>query len=136
MLFLCLVALLVYSLLEQRARQAGLPLTGRKVLERFAVCSVVRTTFADGTTLLLAVPYSAWQQTVARALALPDPNHWLVPLDPLPTLSEEARLSSVLMKADPMLRRRARWLRDGRSSGVGASSTNWRPIATMTHARM
>jgi transposase len=85
MLFLCLVALLVYSLLEQRARQAGLPLTGRKVLERFAVCSVVRTTFADGTTLLLAVPYSAWQQTVAQALALPDPNHWLVPLDPLPT---------------------------------------------------
>jgi transposase len=85
MLFVCLVALLVYSLLEQRARQAGLPLTGRKVLERFAVCSVVRTTFANGTTLLLAVPFSAWQQTIAQALALPDPNHWLVPLDPLPT---------------------------------------------------
>jgi transposase len=85
MLFVCLVALLVYSLLEQRARQAGLPLTGRKVLERFAVCSAVRTTFADGTILLLAVPFSAWQQAVAQALGLPDPNHWLVPLDPLPT---------------------------------------------------
>jgi transposase len=85
MLFVCLVALLVYSLLEQRARQAGLPLTGRKVLERFAVCSAVRTTFADGTALLLAVPFSAWQQAVAQALALPDPNHWLVPLDPLPS---------------------------------------------------
>jgi hypothetical protein len=71
--------------LEQRARQAGLPLTGRKVLERFAVCSAVRTTFADGTTLLLAVPFSAWQQVAAQALALPDPNHWLVPLDPLPS---------------------------------------------------
>jgi hypothetical protein len=85
LLFICLLALLVYSLLEQRARQAGLPLTGRKVLERFAVCSAVLTTFADGTTLLLAVPFSAWQQEVAQALALPDPNHWLVPLDPLPT---------------------------------------------------
>ncbi|MGH3593229.1 MAG: IS1634 family transposase [Pseudonocardiaceae bacterium] len=85
MLFLCLVALLVYSLLEQRARQAGLPLTGRKVLERFAVCSAVLTTFADGTTLLLAAPYSVWQQEVAQPLALPDPNHWLVPLDPLPS---------------------------------------------------
>jgi transposase len=59
MLLICLVALLVYSLLEQRARQAGLPLTGRKILERFAVCSAVRTTFAQGATLLLAVPFSA-----------------------------------------------------------------------------
>src|SRR5262245_40762232 len=85
MLFICLVALLVYSLLEHRARQVGLPLTGRKVLERFAVTSAVLTTFADGTTLLLATPFSAWQQEVAQALALPDPNHWLVPLDPLPS---------------------------------------------------
>jgi hypothetical protein len=59
MVFICLVALLISTLLEQRARQAGLPLTGRKVLERFAVCSAVSTTFADGTTLLLAVPFSA-----------------------------------------------------------------------------
>ena len=85
MLCICLVALLVYGLLEQRARQAGLPLTGRKVLERFAVCSAVLTTFANGTTLLLALPYSNWQQEVAQALALPHPNHWLIPLNPLPT---------------------------------------------------
>ena len=85
MVFICLVALLVYTLLEQRARQAGVPLTGRKVLERFAVCSAVLTTFADGTTVLLAAPFSAWQQEVAGPLAVPDPNHWLVPLDPLPT---------------------------------------------------
>ncbi len=85
MVFICLVALLVYSLLEQRARQAGLAVTGRKVLERFAVCSAVLTTFADGTTLLLAAPFSAWQQEFAVPLALPDPNHWLVPLDPLPS---------------------------------------------------
>jgi transposase len=85
MLFICLVALLVYTLLEQRARQAGLGVTGRKVLERFAVCSAVLTTFADGTTLLLAAPFSAWQQEFAGPLAVPDPNHWLVPLDPLPS---------------------------------------------------
>jgi transposase len=85
MVFICLVALLIYTLLEQRARQAGLPLTGRKVLERFAVCNAVLTTFTQGTTLLLAVPFSAWQQEVALALALPDPNQWLVPLDPLPS---------------------------------------------------
>jgi transposase len=85
MVFICLVALLIYTLLEQRARQAGLPLTGRKVLERFAVCNAVLKTFAQGTTLLLAVPFSAWQQEVALALALPDPNQWLVPLDPLPS---------------------------------------------------
>jgi hypothetical protein len=85
MVFLCLVALLVYTLLEQRARQAGLGVTGRKVLERFAVCSAVLTTFADGTTLLLAAPFSAWQQEFAVPLAVPDPSHWLVPLDPLPS---------------------------------------------------
>jgi Domain of unknown function (DUF4277) len=85
MVFICLVALLVYSLLEQRARQAGLPLTARKVLERFAVCSAVLTTFADGTTVLLAAPFSAWQHELAAPLAVPDPNHWLVPLDPLPS---------------------------------------------------
>jgi hypothetical protein len=85
MVFVCLVALLVYSLLVQRARQAGLPLPGRKVLERFAVCSAVLTTFTDGTTLLLAAPFSAWQQERAAPLAVPDPNHWLVPLDPLPS---------------------------------------------------
>ncbi len=85
MVFICLVALLVYSLLEQRARQAGLAVTGRKVLERFAVCSAVLTTFADGTTLLLAAPFSAWQQEFAGPLAVSDPNHWLVPLDPLPS---------------------------------------------------
>jgi transposase len=85
MVFICLVALLVYSLLERRARQAGLQVTGRKVLERFAVCSAVLTTFADGTTLLLAAPFSAWQQEFAVPLALPAPTHWLVPLDPLPS---------------------------------------------------
>jgi len=85
MVFICLVALLVYSLLEQRARHAGLAVTGRKVLERFAVCSAVLTTFADGTTLLLAAPFSAWQQEFAVPLAVPDPNQWLVPLDPLPS---------------------------------------------------
>jgi transposase len=85
MVFICLVALLVYSLLEQRARHAGLPLTARKVLERFAVCSAVLTTFADGTTVLLAAPFSAWQQELAAPLAVPDPNHWLIPLDPLPS---------------------------------------------------
>ncbi len=83
MVFICLVALLIYSLLEQRARHAGLAVTGRKVLERFAVCNAVLTTFADGTTLLLAAPFSAWQQELAEPLAVPDPNHWLVPLDPL-----------------------------------------------------
>jgi Transposase DDE domain len=93
LVFMCLVALLVYSLLQQRARQAGLPLTGRKVLERFAVlqsavCSAVLTTFVDGTMVLLAVPFSARQQEVAQALALPDPHHWLVPLDPLPNPGE------------------------------------------------
>src|SRR5215831_3551065 len=92
MLFLCLVALLVYSLLEQRARQAGLHVTGRKVLERFAVCNAVLTTFADGTTLLLAAPFSPWQQEFAGPLAVPDPNHWLVPLDPLPSWRDEYRL--------------------------------------------
>jgi hypothetical protein len=85
MLFICRVAWLVDSLLEQRARPAGLPLTGRTVLARFAVGSAVRTTFADGTTLRLAGPCSAWQPAIAQALALPDPNHWLVPLDPLPS---------------------------------------------------
>jgi transposase len=85
MVFICLVALLVYTLLEQRARQAGLQVTGRKVLERFAVCNAVLTTFADGTTLLLAAPFSAWQQEFAVPLAVPDPTHWLVPLDPLPS---------------------------------------------------
>src|SRR5258707_5304222 len=83
MVFICLVALLIYSLLEQRARHAGLAVTGRKVLERFAVCNTVLTTFADGTTLLLASPFSSWQQELAEPLAVPDPNHWLVPLDPL-----------------------------------------------------
>lgn len=85
MVFICLVALLVYRLLEQRARQVGLPLTARKVLERFAVCSAVLTTFTNETTLLLAVPFSAWQQEVAQPLGLPDPNHWLAPLNPLPS---------------------------------------------------
>jgi len=85
MVFICLVALLVYTLLEQRAWHAGLGVTGRKVLERFAVCNAVLTTFADGTTLLLAAPFSAWQQEFAVPLAVPDPNHWLVPLNPLPS---------------------------------------------------
>jgi hypothetical protein len=35
--------------------------------------------------LLLAVPFSAWQQEVAQPLGLPDPNHWLAPLNPLPS---------------------------------------------------
>jgi hypothetical protein len=83
--FLCRVALLVYTLLEQRAWPAGRGVTGRQVLERFAVCTAVLTTFADGTTLLLAAPFSAGQQEVAVPLAVPDPNHWLVPLDPLPS---------------------------------------------------
>jgi hypothetical protein len=73
------------QLLKRYRQAAGLTVTGRKVLERFAVCSAVLTTFADGTTLLLAAPFSAWQQEFAGPLAVSDPNHWLVPLDPLPS---------------------------------------------------
>src|SRR5690348_7538043 len=82
--WLCEASLLSHSgARDVVVRHAGLGVTGRKVLERFAVCNAVLTTFADGTTLLLAAPFSAWQEEFAVPLAVPDPNHWLVPLDPL-----------------------------------------------------
>jgi transposase len=76
LVFLTMIALLVYSILEWLIRQATAqrprPWTGRAVLETFEAFAVTVLLFLDGSVAWLPPPLSATQRTLWDALQLPD----------------------------------------------------------------
>jgi transposase len=66
-----LVALLLYALLEKQVREAGLPYTARKVLEGFAGLGASETLFADGSHWRQADPLTVLQAEVVHRLEVP-----------------------------------------------------------------
>jgi transposase len=85
MVFLTMLALLVYSILEWlvRSQTPGRrrPWTGRAVLEIFEEFAVVAHVFADGSRLWLPPPLSDTQQTLWDVLGLPHPVTFLAQLE-------------------------------------------------------
>jgi transposase len=67
MLFLNMVALLAYSLLERQVRQAGLALTTRQIIKRLETLAVIETHCHDGSSLRRLTPI---EPEIARILHL------------------------------------------------------------------
>jgi transposase len=68
LVFVNMLALLVYSVVEMKCRRAGLMITGEAVLKRFAYLAVIYTTFADGSVQVRMEPLNRHQREVVRAM--------------------------------------------------------------------
>jgi uncharacterized membrane protein len=63
-----MLALLVYSVLEIKCRRQGLRVTGEKVLKGFAYLAAIYTRFVDGSVQLRVADLNTFQQDVVKAL--------------------------------------------------------------------
>jgi len=69
MLLLNMLALLAYSVLERQARQGGLQMTTRRIIEKLQSVSVVETLCWDGSHLLRLTPVDEEQAVLFHTLA-------------------------------------------------------------------
>lgn len=68
LIFINMLALLVYSVLELKCQRQGLTVTGEAVLKAFAYLAVVYTTFADSSVLLRVEELNDFQRRVVQTL--------------------------------------------------------------------
>ena len=64
-----MLALAVYSTLERQARQGGLQMTSRRIIEKLESLDVVETHCMDGSRPLRLAPVDAEQAQLVRILA-------------------------------------------------------------------
>lgn len=83
MLLLNMLALLAYTSLERQARQSGLPLTTRRIIEQLDTLTVIQTDCVDGSHFYRLTPVSQQQAELIAALRTIFPAE-IEPL-PLPT---------------------------------------------------
>jgi transposase len=77
LVFITLVALLVWAILELRCRRAGLNYSAERLLAEFAPLYAIDQLFQDGSRLTQLGPLSPFQQQVLDALRLPVPTRYL-----------------------------------------------------------
>jgi transposase len=94
MLFINMLALLAYSLLERQVRQGGLQLTTRRIIEKLESLDVIETRYWDRSCLHRIVPVDAEQAALLQILAhiltelrLPRWPHPLLPAANAPDLA-------------------------------------------------
>jgi transposase len=68
LVFVNMLALLVYSVLEMKCQRQGLAVTGEAVLKAFAYLAVVYTTFADSSVLLRVEELNDFQRKLVQTL--------------------------------------------------------------------
>ena len=68
MVFINMVALLAWSILELRCQRAGLPYTGQRILNEFAPLHATDQTFTDGSRLCQTGDVSDFQRAVLNGL--------------------------------------------------------------------
>jgi len=68
LVFVNMLALLVYSVLEIKCQRQGLAVTGEALLKAFAYLAVVYTTFADSSVLLRVEELTDFQRKVVQTL--------------------------------------------------------------------
>ena len=68
LVFVNMLALLVYSVLEIKCQRQGLTVTGEAVLKAFAYLAIVYTTFADSSVLLRVEELNDFQRKVVQTL--------------------------------------------------------------------
>ena len=80
LVFICMLALLVFSILEMLAKRAGISMTGESILKQFQTSAVIRTIFRDGSCWKQLAPLTQFQTEFIQALGLPDPEIYLRPV--------------------------------------------------------
>jgi transposase len=81
LIFVAMLALLVYTILEMLCRRAGCRITARQVLEKFELLGAVYLHFGDGSVLKLPSELNAAQRQLIELLRFPDPAVYLRPLE-------------------------------------------------------
>ncbi len=81
LVFVAMLALLVYSILEVLCRRAGEQTTARQVLRRFEPLTALYTQFSDGSQLKLPSALNPPQQHLMGLLRFPSPKVYLRPLE-------------------------------------------------------
>ncbi|MEA3374757.1 MAG: hypothetical protein U9R72_00925 [Chloroflexota bacterium] len=81
LVFVAMLALLVYTILEMLCRRAGRWITARQVLEKFEPLGAVYLQFGDGSVLKLPSELNAAQRQLIELLRFPDPAVYLRPLE-------------------------------------------------------
>jgi hypothetical protein len=81
LVFVAMLALLVYTILELLCRKAGQWITARQVLEKFELLGAVYLQFGDGSVLKLPSALNAFQGQLIELLSSPDPAVYLRPLE-------------------------------------------------------
>ena len=80
LVFVAMLALLVYTILEILCRRAGEQTTARRVLQRFERLAATYIQFSDGSQLKLPSALNADQQRLIDLLRFPPPRVYLQPL--------------------------------------------------------
>lgn len=81
LVFVALLALLAYSILELLCRREGQRITARQVLEKFELLGAVYLQFGDGSVLKLPSALDSFQRQLIELLKFPDPAAYLRPLE-------------------------------------------------------
>ena len=77
LVFVCMLALLIFSILEMLAKRASIPMTGERILKQFQTSTVVYTIFRDGSCWKQVAPLTQFQRDFIQTLGLPDPGTYL-----------------------------------------------------------
>ena len=77
LVFICMLALLVFSILEMQAKRNGIVMTGERIMKQFQTMTVVYTIFKDGSCWKQVAPLTQFQNDFIRALGMPDPDIYL-----------------------------------------------------------
>jgi transposase len=77
LVFVAMLALLAYTILEMLCRRAGQRITARQVLEKFELLGAVYLRFGDGSVLKLPSALNAFQGQLIELLRFPEPAAYL-----------------------------------------------------------
>jgi transposase len=95
MLLINMLALVAYSVLERQTRQAGIHLTGRRIIAKLQSLDVIVTRCCDGSQLPKLVPLDEEQEMLLQTLSQVLAQLWL-PRWPWPRLSQTQALPLAL----------------------------------------
>jgi len=77
LIFICMLALLVFSILELWVKREGIQMTAKSLMEKFSPLTVVYTFFLDGSCFKKVEPLTELQKQIIQALNLPPPEIYL-----------------------------------------------------------
>jgi len=77
LVFICMLALLAFSILEMQAKRNGISMTGESILKQFQTSTVVYTVFKDGSCWKQLAPLTKFQREFIQVLGLPEPGSYL-----------------------------------------------------------